>query len=198
MIQLVPLIILFCIVAFFIHRKKPIPILQHLINLSFFVYILMVLGKTLFPIPISEYYVNLIHEQGTAARNNFIPFSDIYNTIHSGMLNVIIMQIGGNLILLAPLGFYAPLLSLKFKNLKSTLLLGFIVALIIESAQLVISLIIGLTYRSFVFDDLMLNTFGTVIGFAIIKRMSPILVELTNKSYLKNNQSKWLINLRRL
>ena len=198
MIQLVPLIFLYIIIAFLIHLKKPTSIFQHIINLSFFVYIILVLGKTLFPLPVSEYYINLNIEQDTVARHNFIPFTDIYNIINSGMSNVIITQIGGNLLLMMPLGFYAPFLSKKFKNLKSVFFLGLIASLCIEAAQLIISLIIGMTYRSFVFDDLILNILGTIIGFIIIKLISPILVKIIDNSYFKNNQSKWILNLRRL
>ncbi|MHC8965701.1 VanZ family protein [Priestia aryabhattai] len=53
--------------------------------------------------------------------------------------------------------------------MKTIVLIGFLVSLLIESSQYTISSIIGFTYRSFEVDDLLLNTIGSGIDFLFYK-----------------------------
>ncbi|EQB34754.1 hypothetical protein M948_20410 [Virgibacillus sp. CM-4] len=111
---------------------------------------------------------------------------------------MITSQIIGDLILLAPLGFYAPLIWTKFKNIKTILLLGLISSAVVESTKLIISTIIGYTYRSFITDDIILYTIGVLMGFLTLKITSPLLRVIANQNDIKNDHANWLLSLRRL
>ncbi|WP_337970267.1 VanZ family protein [Virgibacillus salexigens] len=196
--QLIPFLIIYGIIVFFLNRNKKTSIIQQIINLSFFIYILLVVGNSFLPLPLSEAYIQLSIDQGTEGINKFIPFTDISNIIKYGSFSVITSQIIGDLILLAPLGFYAPLIWTKFKNIKTILLLGLISSAVVESTQLIISTIIGYTYRSFITDDIILYTIGVLMGFLTLKITSPLLRVIANQNDIKNDHANWLLSLRRL
>ena len=77
-------------------------------------------------------------------------------------LSLIPIYIAGNAALLAPLGFLLPLFWRYFGRAKRTILFGFGVSLSIELIQLIAG---GVTSV----DDLMLNTAGAAVGFALAK-----------------------------
>ncbi|MCY8053333.1 VanZ family protein [Bacillus inaquosorum] len=99
----------------------------------------------------------------------------------------VIRSIGGNLILLLPVGLLFPLLFKKLNNVKRILLTGFIISLFIELAQLSISVYIRSVYRSFDVDDLILNTLGTVIGYWLFFILSMFYKRVTYR--FKSNTS---------
>lgn len=67
----------------------------------------------------------------------------------------------GNLLLLAPLGIFLPLLFRRYRNLGPVIGTGFLVTLGIEAAQLL------LVFRVFDIDDLILNVLGVFLTFVI-------------------------------
>lgn len=62
-----------------------------------------------------------------------------------------------NIILFIPLGILLPFLWKKYNTLKATLMVGFLMSLAIEILQI-------LTYRATDINDIIANTFGTVLG----------------------------------
>lgn len=76
----------------------------------------------------------------------------------------------GNIILLSPLVVLVPILSKKFRSLKSVVILCFCTSCFIEFLQYV-SLFVG-NSRSVDIDDVILNTLGAFIGFGIFKILS--------------------------
>ena len=67
-------------------------------------------------------------------------------------------QIGGNLIMLFPLGFMMPILSDKFRNIKWAAIMGLAFSVLIEFTQYY-------TARGlFESDDIIHNTIGACIG----------------------------------
>lgn len=83
---------------------------------------------------------------------NLIPFETFQNySIHYFL----------NIFLFIPLGLMLPILWEPFTKFKNTLLTGFGFSLFIEISQL-------LTIRVTDIDDLITNTFGSIIGFLII------------------------------
>lgn len=77
-----------------------------------------------------------------------MPFSDPSAVLAFNVLNVV---------LFAPLGLLVPLLSPKRLALWKIALLGFAVSLVIELSQLV-------NLRATDVDDLIMNTFGAIVG----------------------------------
>lgn len=93
-----------------------------------------------------------------ALRINLIPFSEPINTVGYQL----------NVVMLVPFGFLAPLLWPRLNKLWRTALAGLSFSLLIELSQLV-------NYRSSDVDDLLMNTFGAVIGFAAYRLFACLL-----------------------
>ncbi len=111
------------------------------------------------------------------------------------LVNALLKQIGGNILLLFPLGFYAPILWRRFNKAKSVVTLGFAVSGGIELTQLCISTILGVTYRSFVFDDIILNTVGVLLGYLFFRLISPFLIIIIKSIDKPSNENLKLLNL---
>lgn len=79
---------------------------------------------------------------------NFEPFAYMFSDLESTLLNVV---------LFFPLGLALPIFWQSFKPFWKTMLLGFGFSLLIETLQI-------FTYRATDVNDLMTNTFGTLIG----------------------------------
>ena len=124
---------------------------------AFYVYVIMVLGITLFPIPY-EQAGNII-----PVPHNFVPFKSIISSLEMGITRTSLMQIGGNILISAPYGVTL-YLTLRKRNKAALLLLPFLFPIVIELLQLFIGLIIGVTYRSFDIDDFILNSLGAYLG----------------------------------
>ncbi|WP_344589404.1 VanZ family protein [Actinomadura vinacea] len=75
-------------------------------------------------------------------------------------------QVGGNLILLAPLGVLLPMLSARLRGPVRLALVAALLSLAIETAQGL--LVIG---RAFDIDDVILNVLGVVLAYALVGRL---------------------------
>ncbi|WP_053403017.1 VanZ family protein [Priestia koreensis] len=86
----------------------------------------------------------------------------MYNILsHSVSVSVPINNLGLNILLFMPFGFF---LSMKKALFRSVILLGILLSLFIEIIQFVIP-----TGRSSDIDDVILNTIGTFLGWTILK-----------------------------
>ena len=157
--------------------KRKFFCLKEFFVILFQVYLALLISVTLFPLMIDDRKVNLIV--------NFIP---IVNSVKDLMVDVNsmgffmvkfwIINILGNIVLLAPLAFIMPIISKKFRSLKSVVILCFCTSCFIEFLQF-LSLFIG-NLRSVDIDDVILNTLGAFIGFGAFKVLSRF-------SFFKNN-----------
>jgi len=95
--------------------------------------------------------------------HNLVPFKTIifYLFLADINFNIRIENVVGNIIGFVPLGFILPLLSTRFKEYKMIMLSSFLLSLSIELAQFVLKI------GSFDVDDLILNTFGGIVGYFI-------------------------------
>ena len=91
---------------------------------------------------------------------NLIPFWDITNGVSAYLINS-----GLHILLFIPLGFILPLLWKEFRSRKAMGITGFLVSLGIELAQL-------LNYRISDVDDLIMNTLGALLGYALLTLLS--------------------------
>lgn len=171
-----PFIFIFTIIYFpvsiiFLIRKGNFKLSQFIIRTVFIYYILLVISLTWFSIPLITRWSAHIHSfTELNQQDNFIPFLSISNTLfHSVGLEVILKQLGGNILLFLPFGFLLPLVSEKYHNPIKMLIASILFSLYIELGQAVISFIVGITYRSTDIDDVILNTLGGMIGFCLIK-----------------------------
>lgn len=115
--------------------------------------------------------------------SNFIPLKTIiyYLFLADINLNIRIENIVGNIISFVPLGFMLPLLSKKFLNLKAVMITTFSLSFAYEILQLLFG------FGSFDIDDLILNTFGGVLGYLTIKFI--YLIIHSKKKYQNNKPS---------
>ena len=137
---------------------KKVKLNKLLFNLSFGLYISIIIAICFFPIRIGAVglYDSMI--------NNFIPFKSIIgcfkdsiqNHTHYGILSVL-----WNFIMLMPLGLF---FQYYIKDLKSRLVGITLFSISIETIQFIIGLLIGYNYRCIDIDDVILNVFGGVIS----------------------------------
>ncbi|CAM4130988.1 hypothetical protein BAQ46_05855 [Bacillus paranthracis] len=157
-----------------IKNKKHVIWWKEIISFLFLVYICMVVAVTLFPLPIG--FPSNIENLNRSV--NIIPFASIIKDINQigsaydgdalFMIGLIIRNVGGNILLLMPLGFLAPILWDKYKKFKNTILLGFSISTSIELLQLIQSLFSGVG-RVTDIDDVICNVIGYILGYFIYK-----------------------------
>lgn len=85
---------------------------------------------------------------------NLIPFHDLSINNMIGMIL--------NVVMLVPFGFFLPVYFVRYQKWYYTWAAGFLMSLLIEVIQL-------FTFRASDIDDLLMNTLGTVIGFALAR-----------------------------
>ncbi len=162
------------IVSIGMKNKKGVNWWKELISFLFAIYIGMVIAVTLFPIPIG-FSTSIEHIRLSI---NIIPFVSIIKDIgeigiaYDGdvlfMIGIIVRNVGGNILLLMPLGFLAPIIWDKFKELKNTILLGLVISISIELLQLMESLF-SRWGRITDIDDVICNVIGSIVGYFIYK-----------------------------
>ncbi|TKI67995.1 VanZ family protein [Lysinibacillus mangiferihumi] len=97
---------------------------------------------------------------------NFIPFETILRYInysHYFNLDLIILNLLGNLLIFTPMGFLLPLLSKRFRKVWIVVCVGFFSSLAVETVQFIFRV------GSADVDDLILNTLGAWFGYLAYK-----------------------------
>lgn len=113
-------------------------------------------------LPVSFLVQNL--ELGiNAYQTNFVPFSTIKNYFLYASFYNSTLNLAGNIIIFMPLGFLLPILIRRFQKIGIIFLLSFGISLIFEITQLMFPVLGG----TFDVDDLILNTFGALLGYII-------------------------------
>ncbi len=80
-------------------------------------------------------------------------------------------QLGGNLLLLAPMGLLVPIAWPVARPFAATVVVGLSTSLLIELLQFTFGVLVGEFYRVVDVDDVLLNTAGVVLGrlvFAVV------------------------------
>lgn len=157
-----PIFLLFICIQLW--RKRGVKLI--LLDALFFIYIVVMLSVTMFPIPFQGLDEIGMNE---GVKNNFIPFMSIVDILTNERLSFAIKlrQVGGNIVLFIPMGFFAPLLWKGLRKYRKAIVFGFCSSLFIEGAQGFVSLILGFNYKVMDVDDLLLNTLGFIFGFTL-------------------------------
>ena len=141
--------------------------LGRFVGLSLLVlYGISIIALTFFPIPVSTDYREFLAGIDAAPRHNVIPLATLKATASAGP-RVLAYQVGGNAVLLAPFSILVAALWPRRSSLRSILVLGFALTLTIEVAQLGFSSLLGVEYKSFDVDDVLLNITGVALGWCI-------------------------------
>ena len=142
-----------------------------LVGLAAIAHLASVAAVTLFPFPIQREVI----EDGRSLRlatNNFIPLVNTVQAIASGRYPAVFHQSAGNLLMLLPMGVYAPVLWPRLRTWRSALALGLSVSLGIEALQLLISTLLGFTYKIVDVDDVLLNSAGVMLGYLLYRLLA--------------------------
>lgn len=122
---------------------------------------LVIKGLCLFTMLVYIYFVlsiTLIDRNVGMRRHVLRPMWELSSMLRSGNYSYWSGQIGGNLVMLLPLGFLLPIMSEKFRNIRTASAAGFVFSLFIEFSQYY-------TGRGlFEVDDIIHNTVGACIG----------------------------------
>lgn len=139
---------------------KKVKLNKWLFNMSFGLYLSIIIAICFFPIRVGVI--------GEDLANNFIPFKSIAESISESISNRSpygMISVFGNLIMLTPLGLY---FHFYIKDLKNRLLDVFLFSIAIETIQFIIGLLIGYNYRCIDIDDVILNVSGGIISCLLV------------------------------
>lgn len=154
-------------------KKNGISKMDAIAGMIFGIYCLVLIKVVFFPIPFQTKVISLFRQMSGEFSVNLIPTHSILEIIRTNTMRNICYQIGGNLLLLLPMGMY---LSVIFSHIKwkrlALVILGTSVS--IEFIQLVIGLLIGCQYRVVDVDDIILNVVGGIFGLAIGRLFCPL------------------------
>ena len=141
---------------------------EEVIKLIFRIYIVGVFSKVYFPFTMAwGEYINF--REPVIILN---PFDGIEVIYQQGGIRNLIYNLGGNLILLMPMGFFISYyFSNIFNTLKRVFISMFLISLFIESTQVVLSLIVPNIRRFFEINDLIFNSIGGVLGWKLYKKL---------------------------
>jgi glycopeptide antibiotics resistance protein len=177
--HLVPLFLIIvlvgCIVTYVVSKKRKLDFKRVIVNLLFGLSIIGILLVTVYP---KDY------GPGMPRIVNIVPFVGMYNIMfHSVDITVPIRNLGLNILLFVPFGFFLTLKKSSYKKrLKLfVILMGFLFSLFIEMVQF--SIPIG---RSADIDDVILNTIGTFLGYIIWKLLDSKLLSISLSKETEN------------
>lgn len=153
----------------------------HEIGIVFFtLYLVGLASQTIIPkIEFSGNGVGIVGDVGiNYSRINIIPFNkltEVWKTVAvEGYVNYLLIEVIGNIALFMVIGFILPLLWLRFEDLRKTLITCISISVFIEILQLILP-------RATDIDDVLMNTFGGLIGYCIYYIFKKMSMELTLK-----------------
>ncbi|WP_133015245.1 VanZ family protein [Clostridium cuniculi] len=143
-------------------------------KMIFSIYMVLVISIVYFPFPIAwgkyvKYRNPIIH---------IIPWQSTIGMYKRDGLGVVIENIGGNLLLLAPMIFFLCyyLKNLHF-NINKVLLISLFISLFIECSQVTLSMIIPNYARTFDTMDLLCNSISGLIGYRLYLFYKTVVVD---------------------
>lgn len=155
-------------------------IVWSLLAVYIFLLLKVIVFKTVSPFIVFDNLTN--HLNGVSLKrtilfnSNFIPFKTIFNYIFVETNKMIsIINIAGNIILFMPFGFILPLCVARQLKFKSIIFRAFLLSFLFELMQLFLGI------GSFDVDDLLLNSFGGLLGFIIFKVLLFILKSINRR-----------------
>lgn len=165
-------LIIFIILFFYLYKRKNKTLAYLLFWSIFYFYLINVIRLTQFPLFILEYPF----EYNFLDYINFIPNNPFGNNLYTSVLNVI---------LAIPFGFGLPFL-IKM-NWKKIALSTMLFSLLLELLQLTAHLILPGHNRMVDINDLIYNTLGGIIGYALYKLFAKIFKIIISKYDIEMN-----------
>ena len=124
-------------------------------------------GETFFPLPVTAAALRAgaAAHPGGGLHANLVPFSSIGHLLALGWHWPAIRLLAGNIVVFVPIGFLAPTACAGLGTWRRVLLAALALSVAIELGQLVLSLLVGYSYRVTEIDDVILNVSGVLLGF---------------------------------
>lgn len=153
----VPIMAILFLPFYFMLRKR-VPLARLIAGFLLVVCVLVILTPTVFVSLIS----NLKSSNGIIATERYMELIPLHTFFDSWKMarDKVITQLIANVLMLAPLGFIVPVVFEKARKMWKTTALAAAFSLMIEFTQYYIG-------RDADIDDLLMNTLGGVIGFAV-------------------------------
>lgn len=98
---------------------------------------------------------------------NLIPLRELFRTLPLLPARQIIREFGGNVLLFVPFTLFGPILWARLRTWWWPLAVGLGGSVAIELIQLALSAFVGYPYRQTDVDDVILNTAGAFLGYAV-------------------------------
>jgi glycopeptide antibiotics resistance protein len=155
-----------CLILFFRHKRP----LQNFFMALLFMYLAVVAMITIsIPLP-SLWHISAKSTKYVVSNIEWIPFVSsanmLKNSIRIGNFKEFLRVIGGNFVLLLPLGILVPLINPHFR-LGRMIAVAILVPVGIEGLQLLNNILMGATIRNVQVEDVILNAAGCLIGYLI-------------------------------
>jgi glycopeptide antibiotics resistance protein len=170
-------ILILVVLLIILSRRKHNP--SYLFCFSiFWVYLLVVLKETIFPIPLSGDMVEVMREETAFMSGvNLIPL--YFGPFASTSIRAIFVSSILNVILTVPFGFGVSFIAQV--RTRNFFWLAIIVGLGIESIQLVISLALRYPYRTIDVNDVLFNALGVLIGYGFFRFFAWLYLTMTQR-----------------
>lgn len=143
----------------------------------FWVYLLALIGVTLFPMPILSPIFRM-PPTTILSRVNLILFN--YRQFsHLSPFFIFLREIAANVILTMPFGFLINFIVRS--KIKSIIMLALAVGLGIEIVQLIMNMVLGASYRGVDINDSLWNSIGVLFGYLVFWLLSKLLLAITGR-----------------
>ncbi len=174
MINVMPLVLLAVLVyigLFVRHLRQRRALSEHLMFAVFYAYIVGVVAVCFFPLPVQPSLLRSLHQAGYHAAIAWNPLRSLALTLTHDRLPDIVYSVGGNLLLLFPLGLLLPLTSAKVST-HTAWITGIVLSVTIETAQYTLDGVLGFAYRSPAVEQVVLNGIGCGVGGIVVGRLA--------------------------
>ncbi len=142
--------------------------LRVLAAVAFTSYALWICSVAFFPVPTRATVASMTpSELHSLPWVNWVPFRESIRNIPLLPASQIVREFGGNVLLFVPFTLVAPVFWQRLRTWRWPLVAGLGGSLAIELIQLGLSALVGYPYRRTDVDDVVLNTCGAFLGYAV-------------------------------
>lgn len=162
-------------IVVFLRRRRNKSIVYLLFFTIFFVYIIATLQYTQFPIYLTESM--RAYGQNVWITMNVVPLIGLeYRDVTTSLLNIL---------LTVPFGFGLPFItSMRF---RSIVIVAILFSVTLETLQILSALVAGHTFRVIDINDVIFNTLGVVIGYALFVGFIRVVRLALDKWHIEQN-----------
>jgi glycopeptide antibiotics resistance protein len=141
--------------------------LRMMVAVALATYAWWICSVAFFPLPLGDSVATSGAAFAGRAWVNLVPFRELFRALPRMGAMQIIREFGGNVLLFVPFTLAGPLVWARLRTWRWPLAAGLGGSLAIELIQLALSGLVGFPYRQTDVDDVILNTLGAFLGYAV-------------------------------